>query len=388
MKMEVDILSIDKKLRDVWKRNSEKVKKVEEEISMLREILVESQDKLSIHVKKDLINKINALTEEQVSLENIISNQHFYTMDFSELIEKYNSIENKNHTKKKVFMEKKTRQEVCNGEGKSLAYLNILKKYNIEHVEDLEKITKKNDSKQKNKKQQCENPSCDSQDFIANQEQSVEICQNCGYQKESSYKSMNYKDLSRVNLSNKYMYERRIHFKDCINQFQGKQNSVIDEQVYKDIIKQLELHSLLNDTSDCSTSQEIKIKRFERVTREHILMFLKETGHSKHYEDVVLIYHKITGKKVPDISHLEVKLMEDFDLVSATYDKLFKFAGKLERKSFINTQYVLFQLLRRHKYPCNTKDFNMLKTLDRKSFHDGIVKTIFEHIGLNFVPLF
>ena len=96
----------------------------------------------------------------------------------------------------------------------------------------------------------------------------------------------------------------------------------------------------------------------------------------------------MTGKKVDDISHLEAQLMEDFDKISNLYDKKFKFTGKVDRKSFINTQYVLFQLLRRHKYPCKKEDFNMLKTLDRKSFHDEIVRELFEHLNFNFTPIF
>ena len=128
--------------------------------------------------------------------------------------------------------------------------------------------------------------------------------------------------------------------------------------------------------------------RFSKITKEHILLFLKETSHSKHYEDIVLIYHKLTGKKVDDISHIEDKLMEDFDKISNVYDQKFKFTGKIDRKSFINTHYVLFQLLNRHKYPCRASDFNMLKTLDRKSFHDEIVKEIFEHLNFNFKPIF
>ena len=175
-----------------------------------------------------------------------------------------------------------------------------------------------------------------------------------------------------------------MHFKDCINQYQGKQNASIDDKVYKDLETQLELHGIVQTQQQCENVS----KRFSSVTKEHILLFLKETGHSKHYEDVVLIYHKLTGKKVDDISHIEDALMEDFDKISNVYDQKFKFTGKIDRKSFINTQYVLFQLLRKHKYPCKRNDFNMLKTLDRKSFHDDIVKEIFEHLNFNFTPIF
>jgi hypothetical protein len=168
-----------------------------------------------------------------------------------------------------------------------------------------------------------------------------------------------------------------------MNQYQGKQNSTIDEKIYGDLEIQFDLHGLL--VGDKNTPKK---QRFENITKEHILLFLKETGHTKHYEDVVLIYHKMTGKKVDDISHLENQLMEDFDKISNLYDKRFKFTGKIDRKSFINTQYVLFQLLRRHKYNCKKEDFNMLKTLDRKAFHDEIVRELFEALGFNFTPIF
>ena len=58
----------------------------------------------------------------------------------------------------------------------------------------------------------------------------------------------------------------------------------------------------------------------------------------------------------------------------------------IDRKNFINTQYVLYQLLLKHKHPCNKEDFTILKTLDRKTFHDEIMSNIFLQLGWNFVP--
>jgi hypothetical protein len=168
-----------------------------------------------------------------------------------------------------------------------------------------------------------------------------------------------------------------------MNQLQGKQNSTIDPKVYDDIERQLDIYGLLK--GDKNTPKHI---RYEKVTKQHIFFFLKETKHTRHYEDSILIYHNLTGKKVDDISHLENQLMEDFDQISATYDKLYKFTGLVDRKSFINTQYVLYQLLIKYKYPCDKKDFNTLKTVDRKAFHDQILSTIFQHLNWNYVSCF
>jgi hypothetical protein len=115
-------------------------------------------------------------------------------------------------------------------------------------------------------------------------------------------------------------------------------------------------------------------------------MFLKELGFSKHYENVNLIHYNITGKKPDDISYLEDKLLADFDLLVETYDKHFK--NKVERVNFISTQYVLYQLLQKHKHYCKKEDFIILKTMDRQSFHDTITRELFSILGWTFVPLY
>jgi ribosomal protein S27AE len=370
--MDIDICSIDKKIRDIWEKNKEQINIINIEINDLEEIKNKEENKenfISLHVLRDIEEKIKKLEQQRNIIENISNIQHFYTMDFSELIEQHKS----SVPNKISFMGKSSKK---NNEISKI-YLEILKKYDIEYKEIESLIT----NIKKTERKDCSN--CGSSSFLIQSDQNIEICENCGKQEEKSYKSLSYKDIARVNMSSKYSYERKIHFKDCINQFQGKQNSTIDDKVFIDLEEQFDLHGLL--IGDNNTTKKI---RFQNIAKEHILLFLKENGHSKHYEDVVLIYHKMTGKKVDDISHLENKLMEDFDKISNLYDKKFKFTGKIDRKSFINTQYILFQLLRRHKYPCKKEDFNMLKTLDRKSFHDDIVRELFESLGFNFTPIF
>lgn len=361
--MEIDVIGMDKKIREKWVDAQQRLHQITEEIASVEELLTQP---LSIAVRHDVVERRRALETEQAELHQILQNQHFYTMEASELLEQFQ----RQVPKKISFMARTVKPEPHSG--LIGQYLDILKKYEIQ-LPEVEEHT------QKSEKRTC--IKCKSTELVMNQEQNLEICEQCGFQEEKSYKSMSFKDISRVNLSNKYTYERRVHFKDCMNQYQGKQNATIDDKVIHDLEEQLTRHGLLLDSPHRRT-------RFQNVTKEHILLFLKETGHTKHYEDIVLIYHKMTGKPVDNISHLESVLMEDFDKISSLYDTKYKFTGKIERKSFINTQYVLFQLLRRHKYPCRKEDFNMLKTLDRKSFHDEIVRDLFETLGFNFTPIF
>jgi hypothetical protein len=209
------------------------------------------------------------------------------------------------------------------------------------------------------------------------------VCEKCGFTPEQSNVSttISFKDINRVNLASKYMYDRVTHFKDCINQFQGKQNSTIDKSVYDDLIHQFLLHDLI-PTNHKDLPKEIA---FQKITKEHIMLFLKDCKHTKHYEDVVLIHSNLTGSQPPDVTHLENQLLHDFDQLTTLYDKKHR---QQDRKNFINTQYVLYQLLKRHKFPCRKEDFNILKTIDRKFYHDDICKSLFEELDWNFNPTF
>ena len=206
------------------------------------------------------------------------------------------------------------------------------------------------------------------------------ICMNCFAQQTVMKHNSSYNDIDRVNISSKYMYDRKVHFRDCVKQYQGKQNCTIPAVVYTDLEEQFQRHHLLKGPKEGPSDV-----RFENITKNHILMFLKELGYSNHYENVHLIHYTLTGIKADDISHLEDQLLDDFDALTDLYDRKFK---HINRKNFINTQYVLYQLLLRHKHPCKKEEFIILKTIDRKLFHDEVCQELFTHLGWNSTPFY
>jgi hypothetical protein len=189
-------------------------------------------------------------------------------------------------------------------------------------------------------------------------------------------------------MSIKYTYDRKIHFKDCINQYQGKQNSTILPKVYDDLYSKFEFHNLL--IGDKDTIKEI---RFKKIKKEHIYIFLQETDNTKHYEDINLIYSNITGVKLPDISHLEESLFEDFDKLIICYDQFIiedhyqSIIEQNERTNFLNSQYILRQLLKKRNFKINEDDFSSLITIDRINYHDDVCGKMFEILGWTFYPL-
>jgi hypothetical protein len=369
-----DIISLDNHIK---KRFADEEKKIDEyhiRLQHLRELLV--QESISDRIRNTISDEITKIILHLKHIENdgVLG---FYILETNDLIEKYKEILYK--PVKLSFMGKK---ETENKNKKDIIdkYLAIAEKYvqikeycrNLGISKNVEEIIKHKIS--------CNN--CGNKKTYEIIDGKTFICNECGFQEEYLNNLSSFKDVTRVNISSKYTYERRIHFRDCINQYQGKQNSTVTDKVLRDIEVQLRNHGL---ECDNWTNNE---ERWVKVSKDHILLFLKETGHTKHYEDVFLIFNKITGKKLDNISYLEPKLLDDFDKLSSLYDKKFKQDKKISRKSFINTQYVLYQLLRRHRHVCRKEDFNILKTLDRKSWHDEICKELFEELGWNFFPSF
>jgi hypothetical protein len=168
---------------------------------------------------------------------------------------------------------------------------------------------------------------------------------------------------AKQNTTETAKYDRMTHFKNTLANFQGKQYSITTK--------------VLQDLDD-----KIKLYNIEKVTKGHIKLFLKDMKLSKYYDDINYIYcyynHCFNEY---DISHLEHALVDDFSNILQVYDTL---EIPVKRKNFISIQYVLYHLLKRHKFPCSITDFNIIKSVERLGVHDDIMKSIFDILGWEF----
>lgn len=368
MSTDVDILSIDKKIIDNFYKETENIEIYKAKLDKLYKTK-NNLETMSNRIHINIQNEIRSLKQK---IDDIVyeKSKNFYIMESTNILNEY-----KEELKAPVsmnFMGKSNNNNIHKNKLMK-SYVQIASKYI--NINLHEKTEQKNSTKIKN----CAHCNYNNFDITDNSY----ICNNCGTVVELIIHQSSYRDVERVNITTKYTYDPKIHFRDCINQFQGKQNATIDQKVYDDIISEFKNHQLLFGNENSS-----KHIRFSKITKEHIYHFLKETKHSKHYEDIILIYYNITENKPDDISNLEQILLDDFDTLTNLYDQVYRKDKKIERKNFINTQYVLFQLLKRHKYPCKKEDFNILKTIDRQSFHDEICKVLFEKLGWNFTAIF
>lgn len=351
----IDILEIDRKIRSTFNKERGKLIEYQRRLTELKN-MNHIPDRMKNEVKKNIID-----LERKIHDIETAGKESFYNIETIELVERYKTI-----LKTPVVVSFSGVTKTNNKEKRKIIhdYLKIAQKY-------IEIPSISVNKKKKVNKIVCD---CGNKTNFDCFDEDLYICEECGAHIEISLHSISYKDIDRVNISTKYSYDRRVHFKDLINQYQGKQNTTIDQKVYDMLEKEFKNHHLLVDSPN-------RLKRFSRVRLADTVRFLKELGLTKHYENAILIHYNITGQKPDDISHLEDTLMKDFDTFVTIYDKNYK--GNIDRRSFVSAQNVLYRLLCRHKHPCKRENFAMLKTTDRQNFHDEITADCFQKAGWN-----
>lgn len=385
---DIDILKIDENIKEIFYNEKanlpqyierlnelKKLKKGEIRRSSIDFILHEQEqidEEISDRISKNLQINIDRLSDK-IKLIESDEEYNIYLVNTVNLIEKYKKI-----LQTPIKVSFTTRKSSNNKEKKNIisSYINIAKKYTDINY----------NNKKENKRIVCNN--CSNKNTFDVIDNSIYICVYCGSQQQIILNTSTYKDIDRINVSEQYTYDRKVHFSDCIKQYQGTQNCTIDRKVYKNLYIQFEKHHLLTPKINSNNEKVKKKERCKNITKEHIHLFLKELGYTKHYENVNLIHYKMTGKKPDNISYLEDKMIDDFDLLTETYDSMFKNKAGFERTNFLNSQYVLYQFLLRYKHKCKKSDFTILKTVDRMAFHDKIASQLFMALGWNFYELF
>lgn len=254
-------------------------------------------------------------------------------------------------------------------------YINIIGLYKKYHPKDINISSFTNNKSEIVDDFKCKN--CDKGDIDDN------VCLNCGlciYDSDDLITS--YCDSRRicVNSKNRYTNSRLIHFKECLMQYQGKENVIIPKTVYNKLIDCFKRNHLLK--GDVNTP---RAERFSKIIKHHIHIFLKELKYAKYYDNINLIYNKLTGKSIPNIESIEPLILNDFKMFSIIYDVKIKEMPHIDRKK--NTQYILYQLLHRHKYYCDIDSFGTTKSLRRNTFNDVITHICFNELKWNIAKI-
>jgi hypothetical protein len=353
-----DILQLDEKIKKMIQEETKKISDYKDRLTEIDETLTISKNlqyrkrKEIEDEKKTLEKKIheldtNNMFSEYICITQKIINEYMQLLSVPVSISFFGKKKESSETedKKEDLLEK---------------FLDIAKKY----------IPIKTYKKEVKKKIACD---CGNSSEFTHTENTI-TCEICGIEINVYTIQTNFKDIDRVNLSQKYKYSKKVYFRDTVNRYEGKQNKRIVKKVYDDIENWLARHNLLLEG-------DVFYEKHAKITKDHLYMALSETNHNLHYEDINLLHNQFTGIPCPDISNVRNELFDDFDKVMAVYETL-----EVDRVNSLNSQYILYQLLRRRKVKVNENDFGMLKTRERLIDYDDIYKRICLVLEWSFFP--
>jgi uncharacterized Zn finger protein (UPF0148 family) len=286
----------------------------------------------------------------------------FYMLDTKKILDRYIEIFDQPilvnfRTKKKKNLD----QEL----GLIREYFTILSKYSIYLNFIIPKI-----EDEYNDIEQC--PECKCKKFETYDDRIV--CMECSYETKKITSNSSFKDTDRVNAGAKYKYIKVENFEECIQDYQGQPNLNITKSVFDNLEKKLDDHHIL-----IGNSKTERRERFNDVSIDHIRRFLRITKCSKFYNNANYIWSEMTGKPSPNIRKYESALVDDiYDILTPE--------EKEGRSSFLNLNYVLCQLLRRHKSGVKMIFFKLLKP-DRMAQHNRICERVFDRLSWTFSAL-
>ncbi len=163
-------------------------------------------------------------------------------------------------------------------------------------------------------------------------------------------------------------YSDRDNFEKALMRYQGKQVDKIPDGLFNDLDKYFSSRG--KPGSDEIKSRSIDSRGRKRGTNLAMLYkALLDTGYSSLYEDANLIAHRYWGWKLPDVTHLESIIMEDYEKTQRIYNMLQK-----QRSSSLGTQFRLFKHLELRGYPCSIGDFKVVKMRESIERHNEMWK--------------
>jgi hypothetical protein len=220
------------------------------------------------------------------------------------------------------------------------------------------------------------------------EENGLVTCPNCFTERISVVRSRFYKDNMRTNNSGNN-YQDRENFGKVLMRYQGKQPDkpgrdlyiCLEEYFVKNELPKIDIH---NDgkpqyvTSDYIKNHMPLNEDGEKDGTSRPLMYkaLKDTDNTNYYDHINIILHEVWGWKLDNISHLEDRIMDDYDISQRVYEILPK-----DRKSSLNSQFRLFKHLRRLGHPCKVKNFRIPTTHDILEFHRNMWDKICKILG-------
>lgn len=237
-------------------------------------------------------------------------------------------------------------------------YLDIARKYiQVEVVRETKNIIR-----------------CDECDAILESNDVIPICPKCGAEKETNL-------IPNVrNPSVRNRYEDRLNFYKGILIFQGKFQVKLPDNWQEKLDEYFKSYSL--PTAEEIRKMPLVQGRKENTSKELMYQALGKVNLSNLYKHTNLLCNLYWGWDLPDISSIEDNIMRDYDLSEQVVNTLVK--GK---KSRINREFRLYQLLRKNDYECSPEDFRIIKTQDILEYYINLWSQVCDQLNWKLFPI-
>lgn len=165
-------------------------------------------------------------------------------------------------------------------------------------------------------------------------------------------------------------YRRLNHFKEWLNQFQAKQSPDIPEQVYIDIVKELNK----NRITDLST-----------LNKKNMKTILKKIKYNIYYEHVSYIINKLNNLPPPKITRDMEKIFSSMFIKIQDPWELYK---QPNRKNFLSYSYVLHKFCELLELDHLLECFTLHKDPDKIMENDNIWEKICKYLKWEYLSSF
>ena len=209
----------------------------------------------------------------------------------------------------------------------------------------------------------------------------IRICLECNIEKvlnvvESSYICQECGDMETIILDEDVQikdyspYKRLNRFREWLNAFQAKQSPEIDEQIYRDIIEELNRKRI----TDLSKLDRVKMR-----------LILKKLKYNNLYEHIHYIINKLSGLPPPKITRdMEKMFVKMFLMIQEPWMK----HKLVDRKNFLSYSFVLHKFCELLELDHLLDCFPLHKQLDILMENDSIWKKICNDLNWDFISSF
>ena len=194
------------------------------------------------------------------------------------------------------------------------------------------------------------------------------ICTSCGDSEPILLESdkVNYKD-SNIELK-ACAYKRTNHLSEILNQFQAKESTEIDKEIYEQIKNELHIQ---------------RIYDYNTLDHKIIKKILKKLKLNKYYEHTHHIINNLNGIPPPTISREQE---ENIKKLFKDIQKPFTIYRPKKRKNFLNYNYIIHKICELLEYDDFLTHFPLLKSRINLEEQDLVWEKICKYKNYEFIP--